>query len=184
MKDLCHLHMRCVTRRQTLRSLPVSYQKKDGHAWVFWLHRSFSLKVGAIPKEGWARPYTLLRHNESCCSALCVLVYWCTFCSRSLDTFFLDISGKCVFPSLFDGIYISCNTNLKMCKVTGLVFYLLNGVQSLKKVTRILMYPTQIPTCFTINIYIFSRLNTLFTHNSQICVTPKEDFIFTCRISF
>ncbi len=24
--------------------------------WVFWLHRSYSLKVGVIPKEGWSRP--------------------------------------------------------------------------------------------------------------------------------
>ncbi len=24
--------------------------------WVFWLHRSHSLKVGVIPKEGWAWP--------------------------------------------------------------------------------------------------------------------------------
>ncbi len=24
--------------------------------WVFWLHRSYSLKVGVIPKEGWLRP--------------------------------------------------------------------------------------------------------------------------------
>ena len=24
--------------------------------WVFWLHRSYSLKVSVVPKEGWARP--------------------------------------------------------------------------------------------------------------------------------
>ncbi len=55
------------------RSLSLSYQKKDGRAWPHssffwydtdflefesWLHRSYSLKVGVIPKEGWARPCT------------------------------------------------------------------------------------------------------------------------------
>ncbi len=69
-------YMTRVTRKQTLTSLLLSYQKKDGRAWprlsffwyntdffriwVFWLHSAYSLKVGVIPKEGWARMATLI----------------------------------------------------------------------------------------------------------------------------
>ncbi len=43
--ELCHRNVRCVTRTQTLRSLSLSYQKKDGRAWprrsFFWYDTDF-----------------------------------------------------------------------------------------------------------------------------------------------
>ncbi len=56
-------NMTHITRKQTLRSLSLSYPKKDGCArhrlfwiWVFGLQRSYSLNVCVILKEGSARP--------------------------------------------------------------------------------------------------------------------------------
>ncbi len=56
-------HMTRITRKQTLRSLSLSYQKMDGRDWLFriwpcWHHRLYSQKVGVMPIEGWARPHT------------------------------------------------------------------------------------------------------------------------------
>ncbi len=45
------LHVRCVTRKQTLRSLSLLYQKKDGRVWprpsFFWYDTDFSEFVSA-----------------------------------------------------------------------------------------------------------------------------------------
>ncbi len=81
--------VRCVTRKQTLRSLSLSYQKKVRVAmlilawhqlfriWVFLLHRSYSLKVCGIPKQGWARPSFFWYDNDKdlkvCFLVTCVL---------------------------------------------------------------------------------------------------------------
>ncbi len=46
--------MTCVMRKQTLRSLSLSYRTHPCFGTT--LHRSYSLKVGVIPKEGRARP--------------------------------------------------------------------------------------------------------------------------------
>ena len=65
---LCKTQLTRVTRKQTLKSLSLSFQKKDGRTWLrasfFWydtdflefesldfIYRSYSLKVGVIPKE-------------------------------------------------------------------------------------------------------------------------------------
>ncbi len=60
-------YMTRVTRKQTLRSLSLSYQKKAApilllvwhrlfRIWLCCHHRLYSREVGVIPKEGWARP--------------------------------------------------------------------------------------------------------------------------------
>ena len=56
-----------VTRKQTVRSFSLSYQKKATpilrlvwhqlfRIWLCWNHKLYSWKVGVIPKERWARP--------------------------------------------------------------------------------------------------------------------------------
>ncbi len=68
-----HCNLTCATRKQTLRSLSLSYQKKDGRAWprpsFFWHDTNFSAesnsqKVGVVPKEGWARPSFFSYDND------------------------------------------------------------------------------------------------------------------------